>query len=227
LDFGHIRKSRVWPFFLQRDALSDRYDLSMVPTSSSCGSELLLLVDDNQLFLKLLSKWAEDAGFQPVLASSAFEAMEILKEVRAATVISDCMMPGMDGTELCRTLRPKFQDGLLYFVLVTADEDPQAFAVAAQSGVDDFLTKPVRKDQFMARLQVARRIHATCEELSSSSSGLDEIHASRQELEEQISQIDEVRLALDVRARAGDPSFEELSQKMARATRELRELLGL
>jgi CheY-like chemotaxis protein len=199
---------------------------AMVPIPTSSGSEMLLLVDDNALFLKLLSKWAEDAGFQPVLANSAFEAMEFLKDVRSATVISDCMMPGMDGTELCRTLRPKFQEGLLYFVLVTADEDPQAFAVAAQSGVDDFLTKPVRKDQFVARLKVARRIHATCEELSTSS-GLKEIHASSEELEPLLSQVDDVRRVLEERAKSGDVALGELSDRLARTTDELRDLLGL
>lgn len=187
---------------------------------------MLVLVDDNALFLRLLSKWAEEAGFAPRLAASAFEAMDLLKGVRSATVISDCMMPGMDGTELCQQLRRQFCDGLLYFVLVTADEDPQAFATAAKSGVDDFLTKPVRKDQFVARLQVARRIHATCEELSTGA-GLSEIHASGQDIEAQLSRIEEVKWALDERFAAGDAGAAELSERLSHACAELRHLLGL
>lgn len=187
---------------------------------------MLVLVDDNSLFLRLLSKWAEEAGFAPRLASSAFEALDMLKGVRSATVISDCMMPGMDGTELCQQLRKQFCDGLLYFVLVTADEDPQAFATATRSGVDDFLTKPVRKDQFVARLHVARRIHATCEELSTGA-GLSEIQASSQDIEVQLSRIDEVRGALDTRFAAGDIGAAELSGRLSHACDELRHLLGV
>jgi CheY-like chemotaxis protein len=131
--------------------------------------EVVILVDDNALFLKLLSKWAEDAGYQPLLAHSGEEALAMLQEVPSATVFSDGLMPGMGGTELCQALRIQQRSGLLYFVLLTADEDPDAFKTAIQAGVDDFLTKPIRKDLFTARLQVAARIHNTLRQVHSCS----------------------------------------------------------
>lgn len=211
---------RVRPFFVPNRP-GDKYDLIMATTPQTCTPETLVLVDDNALFLRLLSKWAEDAGFEPRLASSAYEAMEILADVRSATVVSDGMMPGMDGTSLCRELRERFRDGLLYFVLVTGDEDPQAFAAAAAAGVDDFLTKPVRKDQFVARLQVARRLHATCDELSSSGPDSASVHA---ELESQLARIEDVAHRLLERGGEGDA---ESSAELLQVGAELRRTLGL
>ncbi len=193
----------------------------MESASPCCCPETLVLVDDNALFLRLLSKWAEDAGFEPKLASSGEEALELLKGVRSATVVSDGMMPGMDGLELCRVLRSRFHDGLLYFALVTGDEDPRAFAAATAAGVDDFLTKPVRKDQFVARLHVARRLHATCEELSSSGPDSASVHV---ELEAQLARIEDVAHRLKERGGADDiRAFEELQD----AGLNLRRTLGL
>lgn len=193
----------------------------MAETPQLCPPETLVLVDDNALFLRLLSKWAEDAGFEPRLAGSAAEAMEILEGVRSATVVSDGMMPRMDGTELCRELRTRFHEGLLYFILVTGDEDPQAFSVAAAAGVDDFLTKPVRKDQFVARLNVARRLHATCDELSSSGPDSASVQA---ELESQLSRVDDVAHRLCER---GGEEDRDLGAELLRIGTQLRRSLGV
>lgn len=126
--------------------------------------EVVILVDDNALFLKLLSKWAEESGYEPLIAPDGETALALLQDIPSATVFSDGMMPGMSGIELCRALRARPHSGLFYFVLLTADEDPDAYRTAFEAGVDDFLPKPIRKDLFTSRLQVASRIHRTLED---------------------------------------------------------------
>jgi len=187
---------------------------------SAPDKEVVILVDDNALFLKLLSKWAEDAGYRPLIAHSGEEALALLQDIPSATVFSDGLMPGMGGTELCQALRAQQRSGLLYFVLLTADEDPDAFKTAIQSGVDDFLTKPIRRDLFSARLLVAARIHSTMRQVHACSCSVSP------EVMPYLQALEILQRQLEVHFPESESGIQAILSRMDETVRNLKLLLG-
>lgn len=107
----------------------------------------------------LLRKVLEQKGY---LVTHAVNGVEALKHFESGTfriVISDWMMPEMDGIELCTNLR-KREGGYVYVILLSAKSQREDSLGAYEAGVDDFLTKPLDRDELMARLKVAHRVLA-------------------------------------------------------------------
>jgi DNA-binding response OmpR family regulator len=86
------------------------------------------------------------------------DAWEAWKRQRHQLIISDWMMPCMDGLELCRRIRAEETSQLSYIILITAREGNANYLDAMNSGVDDFMSKPFERDRFIARVRVAMRI---------------------------------------------------------------------
>lgn len=117
----------------------------------------ILLVDDDPVARLHLEAELRALGHDPVLAESGDEALSLLVDSGARVIISDWMMPGLDGLELCRRVRTS-QD-YVYFILFSQKEGSrQNEQLAADAGVDDFLLKPVHAHDLWMRLRVAERI---------------------------------------------------------------------
>ena len=87
------------------------------------------------------------------------EALEAFQACPSSVVISDWIMPELDGLEFCRALRNLKLKTYVYFILVTAVQSGSAeFDGAIHAGVDDFLTKPLNSGEIVRRLHVAQRI---------------------------------------------------------------------
>ena len=94
-----------------------------------------------------------------VEAKDGAEALSVLKKEPVRLIVSDWMMPELDGLGLCRAVRNRLEADYVYFILLTsreADVDNQREAIEA--GVDDFLTKPLDVQEIWMRLRVAERI---------------------------------------------------------------------
>jgi len=77
----------------------------------------------------------------------------------ARVIVSDWIMPGMDGLELCRRVRARVKTEYVYFILLTSREaDLENQRAAIEAGVDDFLVKPLDRQELWMRLRVAERI---------------------------------------------------------------------
>lgn len=120
----------------------------------------VLIADDDAVARKFLTLTLEHFQHEPVVASGGAEAWEILEtqpEIRV--VVSDWMMPEVDGIALCSKVRERKNSPYVYFIMLTAaytaSED---YTFAMDSGVDDFLTKPVDREMLRTRLRVAERI---------------------------------------------------------------------
>lgn len=127
--------------------------------NSSLSPSRILLVEDDPISAIVALRSLEAMGIEAELVESAEEALERHAKEPYRIVISDWIMPGMDGIELCRRLRSS--DGpYVYFLLCSAREDRAKRLEAYDAGVDDFLSKPLDRDELRARLQVAQRIIA-------------------------------------------------------------------
>ncbi|MCA0945314.1 fused response regulator/phosphatase [Salipiger pacificus] len=118
----------------------------------------VLVVDDSPLQLKILSSMLQRWGLEVFQAQSGAEALLLCDEMRPDAVLSDWMMPGMDGLEFCRLFRAQCGDRYGYFILLTSKSDKAEIARGLDAGADDFLTKPVNASELRARINAGARI---------------------------------------------------------------------
>src|SRR5216110_1811366 len=123
------------------------------------GSKMdILVADDDSSGRFLLNSTLVELGHSVTEAANGCDAWEAWKRGHHQLVISDWMMPGIDGLELCRRIRAEEAAGLAYIILITARAGKANYLDAMDSGVDDFLHKPFDRDRFIARVRVAMRI---------------------------------------------------------------------
>ena len=118
----------------------------------------ILVADDDRSGRFLLNSALRELGHSVTETENGCDAWEAWKRQRHQLIISDWMMPGMDGLELCRRIRAEETPQLSYVILITAREGNANYLDAMNSGVDDFMSKPFERDRFMARVRVAMRI---------------------------------------------------------------------
>jgi DNA-binding response OmpR family regulator len=98
-------------------------------------------------------------GHETVCAKDGETAWKLLQTEAFTAVISDWVMPGINGIELCSNLREKSHSPYTYFILMTVvDRCPDAYERAIHAGVDDFLVKPFKPHELRMRLLVAGRL---------------------------------------------------------------------
>jgi two-component system cell cycle response regulator len=117
-------------------------------------------VEDNPVSRKLLEKTLTKAGYETVSLENGRKALEVFKEKFFPIVLTDWMMPEMDGLELCRSIRKNdsASSGYVFIILLTAKDNKDDIVEGLESGADDYLTKPFNPSELIARLNTARRI---------------------------------------------------------------------
>ena len=118
----------------------------------------VLVVDDSRVQRRILMSYLNRLGFAAIEAASGAEALEIARRMPVDLVISDWMMPGMDGLAFCRALRAEQTEGYVYFILLTSKSEKGEMAQGLDVGADDFLAKPVGLDELRARIVAGERI---------------------------------------------------------------------
>ncbi|ACF14043.1 response regulator receiver protein [Chloroherpeton thalassium ATCC 35110] len=133
----------------------------MTPTheqKQSIERRTILVVDDNQAVLKLVSHQLLLEGFHVAEAESVKEAKKIVDELSPSVIICDWMMPGEDGLSFCRYLRENPKTSGVYFIMLTAQGLHEQKIFALNSGVDDYIIKPFENQEMRARANIADRI---------------------------------------------------------------------
>lgn len=120
----------------------------------------ILIVDDNAISLEALRLALTKGGHEVESAEDGETALEFVRRGRHRLVISDWVMPGMDGIELCRRVRSEDLPHYVYFILLTAKEGIENVVEGLSAGADDFLTKPFNPDELRVRVRAAERILA-------------------------------------------------------------------
>ncbi|MEL6168972.1 MAG: fused response regulator/phosphatase [Pseudomonadota bacterium] len=130
-----------------------------VPTvAGSTATWRVLVVDDSRAQLRILSRWLQSWGYEVATATSGIEAARRFRDGDIDLVLSDWMMPGMTGPELCELLRGLQRDRYTYFILLSSKNDKAEIARGLEYGADEFLTKPVNAGELRARLTAGTRI---------------------------------------------------------------------
>lgn len=120
----------------------------------------VLVVDDSRAQRLLVTTGLRNLGFTVHQAASGTEALALCDSVEFDLILSDWMMPGMNGIDFCRALRARKTDRYVYFILLTSKSDKAAVAEGLEVGADDFLAKPVDSGELRARIKAGERLLA-------------------------------------------------------------------
>jgi CheY-like chemotaxis protein len=119
----------------------------------------ILIAEDDPVSAKILQFALESSGHEVVVTPSGVEAWDAFDREPVRVIVSDWMMPDLDGLDLCRKVRCRPKTDYTYFILLTAiHTGRENLRKAMDAGVDDFLPKPLDREAIMMRLRVAERI---------------------------------------------------------------------
>ncbi len=114
----------------------------------------ILVVDDEPSIVDVLTYNLTKAGHQPLVARNGEQALELARAEHPDLVILDLMLPGIDGLEVCRTLR---KEGDLPIIMLTAKDEEIDRVVGLELGADDYVVKPFSVRELMARVKSVLR----------------------------------------------------------------------
>jgi phosphoserine phosphatase RsbU/P len=120
----------------------------------------ILVAEDDTVSRRILQKVLENWGNDVTPCADGSEAWRTFVGGKYALVVSDWMMPEMDGLALCERIRALKGPDYTYFILLTARSRDENLMQAMDAGVDDYLTKPIDLNELKVRLRVAERILA-------------------------------------------------------------------
>ncbi len=141
----------------------------------------ILVAEDSTLERRILQAALEGLGHECLLAADGIEAWALFTESGADVVVSDWLMPGLDGVELCNRVRNHPAPGYTYFIFLTALGEREHILEAMTAGADDYLVKPLDSYQLRMRLIAAARVT--------------ELHRRLRESEHERGRLEGVRLA--------------------------------
>lgn len=118
----------------------------------------LLIADDEAISRRLLQNYLEKWGHEVVVAQNGADAWKLFEAGEFPIVISDWVMPEMDGVELIRRIRASSHPGYVYAILLTSKSQKEDIVEGMEAGADDFVTKPFDRDELRVRLRAGQRV---------------------------------------------------------------------
>ncbi len=166
----------------------------------------ILVVDDNQDIMGLMQELLATRGYDVIAVPDAIHAEAEILRHPPDLILSDVVMPGKSGYELCRELKENPATRLIPFVLITGLSDRQDRVLGIESGADDFLHKPIFPEELFARVKSLLKLKEFTDELETAETVL-------------------CTLALSVESR--DPYTEGHCERLSRNASDLGRYLGL
>jgi adenylate cyclase len=149
--------------------------------ADSTARPKLLLVDDLPPNLRMLEGILVPQGFEILTAANGREALEQISAERPDIVLTDVLMPVMDGYELCRRLRADEATRLLPVIMITASGE-QEKSNALEAGADDFLVKPLNRPELVARVKSLLRVKRYQDQIEAQKAELAQLNESLADL---------------------------------------------
>jgi sigma-B regulation protein RsbU (phosphoserine phosphatase) len=118
----------------------------------------ILVVDDSAVSRKLAEITFHQKPYELFIADSAEQALKLFEAHRPDVVITDWVMPGLSGPELCQIIRNKLNARDTYLILMTSNSHADYIAQGLAAGADAYLLKPLRTNDLLAQLSAARAI---------------------------------------------------------------------
>jgi DNA-binding response OmpR family regulator len=138
-----------------------------------------LIAEDELVSRRLLSSYLEKWGHEVVAVESGVEAWKLFQEADFHLVLTDWMMPEMDGLELIRRIRASRRSQYVYAILLTARSHKEDLVRGMESGADDFVSKPFDRDELRVRIRAGERIVQLERDLAAQNRALREALVSR------------------------------------------------
>ena len=128
------------------------------------GKPKVLVVDDNPDFLEFMSESLK-YDYNVKLAHDGIEAWELIKEIKPDIILSDVMMPGMNGNELCQKVKSDKSTANIPFILLTARLAEEHKIEGLSEGADDYITKPFNMDILALRMNKLMQWHNSVKDI--------------------------------------------------------------
>lgn len=117
----------------------------------------ILVVDDNEQILEILSRYIQQEGWPMIAAHSGEEALALFERDDPSLILLDIMLPGISGLDVCRRIRRKSSVPIL---MITAKDEDADRILGLDIGADDYIVKPFSPGEVMARIRaVIRRLN--------------------------------------------------------------------
>ncbi len=127
----------------------------------------VLIAEDDDISRMILKKSVEKFGHECLVAEDGEKAWELFQNTEEVdVVISDWMMPGIDGLQFCHRVRSVDRSLYTFFIFLTALGDKEHLLEGMQAGADDYLAKPLDREQLQVRLIAAARVNSLHRQLN-------------------------------------------------------------
>jgi two-component system alkaline phosphatase synthesis response regulator PhoP len=121
--------------------------------------EKILIVEDEKDIVKMLEYNLKKEGFRTLSCNDGEEALSLAKSEQPGLVLLDLMLPGIDGLEVCKTLKQEEKTAHIPIIMLTAKAQEADKVVGLELGADDYVTKPFSLRELLARIKaVLRRV---------------------------------------------------------------------
>ena len=155
--------------------------------ATSTGAKILI-VDDTPTNLKILLQVLETANYSVLVATNGENALKIAGQALPDLVLLDVMMPGMDGYEVCRRLKQSALTQAIPVIFITALDQSQGVVAGFEAGGVDYIPKPFRREEVLARVQAHLNLHRLTRELAAKNAALEGKNRELKETHEQLAQ---------------------------------------
>ena len=127
----------------------------------------ILIIDDEPAMVKMASDQLKDAGFEVIASTNPFDGVQLAKSDHPDLILLDIRMPKIDGFEVCRRLKAVEETASIPIIIVSIQNEESDVVLGLGLGASDYVTKPYRKAELLARIKTALRDQQPVEEKKS------------------------------------------------------------
>ncbi len=181
----------------------------------------ILVIDDNEDNRVSLRLLLEGEGYSVTTAADGFSGLQQIRQAPPDLILSDLLMPGIDGIELARRIRADKSLGFIPIILVTSPRENSDKVKALDSGADDILVKPIQRLELSARVRALLKLKQSNDDLVKSREEYARLLVEAQQRASELTTLNETALAI-----GGQISLEQLMQLIVEKSSQLVQAKG-